>query len=313
MSKIYHFHELSELLSVRSPLLMLDQLRLDLSNMTATGIKMVSYNESVFSGHFPDFPVLPGMLQIAAMAQACRALMQASPNHDGDGVVVVKAMRRVKFRAPVTPGDILHLHCRVNRELEDGSIEFEIKNLLADGKLASSGFLTMSRQPSTWLSPVSDTSPCPLLAEVSGPGMTPAEIIRHIPHRHPFMLVDKAFSLEDMASVIGYKNITGTDPLVQATTPAMFPAYLQIESAAQLCCATTLAQPEFKGLLGIFMAVDEAEFFRPVLAGEQLVIKASTETKGSFGIASGYFMVGNTIVAKGAIKFALVKQENLQQ
>lgn len=304
MSMFYRYDALSELLAVKAPLLMLDQLQVDPDAMTVEGLKMVSFNENIFNGHFPDYPVLPGMLQIAAMAQACRMLFQEiSP---GDGVPTVKALRRVKFRTPVTPGAVLRVSGQVHQKHDDGAVEFEIKNRLANGDLASSGYVTFTRRPESWFTPAPNLNPCPFLRQTHASVFNAMDILHYIPHRHPFMLIDKAYGLENMNSAVGYKNITGSDPLVHATSPARFPAYLQIESGAQLGCATMLSQPQFHGLIGFFMSVDEAEFFRPVLPGEQLAIKASCEPKGTFGIATGHFMVGDATVAQATIKFALV-------
>ena len=311
MSMFYRYDALSEILSIKAPLLMLDQLIVDPEAMTAEGVKMVSFNEDVFNGHFPDYPVLPGMLQIAAMAQVCRILFQkCSP---GDGIPTVKSLRRVKFRTPVTPGMALRIHCAVHQKNDDGTVEFEIKNRVNNGDLASSGFITFTRRDETWFTPPPNLNPCPFLAEPPASVFNPLDILRYIPHRHPFMLIDKAYGLEDMNSAVGYKNITGCDPLVQATRPALYPAYLQIESGAQLGCATMLSQPQFHGLIGFFMSVDDAEFFRPVLPGEQLAIKAACEPKGTFGIATGHFMVGDATVARATIKFALVNAAAAKQ
>ncbi|MDD4099075.1 MAG: 3-hydroxyacyl-[acyl-carrier-protein] dehydratase FabZ, partial [Lentisphaeria bacterium] len=60
MSMFYRYDALSELLAVKAPLLMLDQLQVDPDAMTVEGLKMVSFNENIFNGHFPDYPVLPG-------------------------------------------------------------------------------------------------------------------------------------------------------------------------------------------------------------------------------------------------------------
>ena len=86
----------------------------------------------------------------------------------------------------------------------------------------------------------------------------------------------------------------------------------QIEAGAQLGCAGMLSQPENKGMLGFFMSIDSAEFLRPVLPGERLDIKITYEPHGRFGVANGEFYVGETKVAVGTIKFALVPKETAQ-
>lgn len=305
MTKLYFYEELKPLLKVNPPLFMLDKLYVDPDKKSADGIKQVTMNDTVFQGHFPGQPVLPGVLQVAAMAQASKVLFMTL--YPGENTPVVVSFRKVKFRTPVVPGMTLRISTEASTEGEDGKVEFQIKNYVNGDELASSAYITFQRKPEGWFTPLADEGEAPFMAEADKTKiMSPIAIMEHIPHRFPFMLVDGAYGLDDVEKVIGFKNVTCSDPLVQAANPSAFPCYLQIEAGAQLGCAAMLAQPENKGLLGFFMSIDKAEFLRPVLPGDKMTMKIVCEPRGKFGIATGEFYVGSTLAANAEIKFALV-------
>ncbi|MDD9899422.1 MAG: 3-hydroxyacyl-ACP dehydratase FabZ [Alphaproteobacteria bacterium] len=100
-----------ELLPHRYPLLLVDRIVDVVPNESATGIKNVTFNEPHFMGHFPGAPVMPGVLIVEAMAQTAGALVVHSNGKDFEGkLVYFMAIDDAKFRKPVVPGDVLHIH-----------------------------------------------------------------------------------------------------------------------------------------------------------------------------------------------------------
>ena len=101
--------EIQEILPHRFPFLLVDRvLSVDAEKIVA--IKNVSWNEPFFPGHFPGMPVMPGVLQVEAMAQAGGILAAKSGQFDpATQVVFFMAINNVKFRKPVTPGDQLEI------------------------------------------------------------------------------------------------------------------------------------------------------------------------------------------------------------
>ena len=105
----------------RYPFLMIDRVVDVVLNRSAIGVKNVSVNESFFAGHFPNHPVMPGVLIIEAMAQTAAVLVVETLGPDAAGkVVYFMSIEGAKFRRPVVPGDQLRIH--VTKERNRGNV-----------------------------------------------------------------------------------------------------------------------------------------------------------------------------------------------
>lgn len=116
--KIYRIEEIMKMLPHRYPFLLVDRLEVEVPGEKGTGIKNVTMNEEFFQGHFPGNPVMPGVLQIEAMAQTAGAIVIAKDNNN-DGQtksVLFMSIDGVKFRKPVKPGDQLRMHVEKIKE-----------------------------------------------------------------------------------------------------------------------------------------------------------------------------------------------------
>jgi len=106
-----------KLLPHRYPFLLIDKM-IDMDGEeSGTAIKNVTINEPFFQGHFPDKPVMPGVLLVEAMAQAAGALVL---NHLGDAhagkLVFFMSIDKARFRKPVLPGDVVHFHVKLSNK-----------------------------------------------------------------------------------------------------------------------------------------------------------------------------------------------------
>lgn len=111
-NKIYHIEEIMEMLPHRYPFLLVDRLEVEVPGEKGVGLKNVTMNEEFFQGHFPGNPVMPGVLQVEAMAQTAGAIVIANiedyKNHQTS--VLFMSVDGLKFRKPVKPGDQLKIH-----------------------------------------------------------------------------------------------------------------------------------------------------------------------------------------------------------
>ena len=108
--RVLDVEQIKKLLPHRPPFLFVERLTDIVPHESATGWKAVSVNEPYFQGHFPDYPVLPGVLIVEAMAQAAGALVVHSLGElSGKRMVYFMTIEKARFRKPVRPGDLLRM------------------------------------------------------------------------------------------------------------------------------------------------------------------------------------------------------------
>lgn len=105
-------NEIMHTLPHRYPFLMVDRVIEFQEDTRAVGVKAVTINEPYFQGHFPGHPVMPGVLQVEAMAQVASIIMMRRPENIGK-IGYFMSANDVKFRKPVFPGDTLFIHCEM--------------------------------------------------------------------------------------------------------------------------------------------------------------------------------------------------------
>ena len=109
---ILDINEIRRILPHRYPFLLVDRI-VEMDTERIVGIKNVTHNEPFFTGHFPDFPVMPGVLIVEAMAQAAGVLVLKSINDRDRKLVLLVAIENARFRKPVVPGDTLRMEMKV--------------------------------------------------------------------------------------------------------------------------------------------------------------------------------------------------------
>lgn len=108
---IINIEQIIKLIPHRYPLLLVDKVIAIEPNKSIVGVKNVTFNEPHFTGHFPDKPIMPGVLIIEAMAQAGAIMVIHSGDFNPeDNLVYFMSIDGAKFRKPVVPGDVLELH-----------------------------------------------------------------------------------------------------------------------------------------------------------------------------------------------------------
>ena len=281
------------------PMVLLDGAQ-QVSEKVYVGCKYVTQNELFFIGHFPEHPIMPGVLQIEAMKQ----LAQLFLNDRFGGKMQLIKCNRVKFRNPVTPG------CRMKITLE--VLEETPEQIVAAAKaeipagVASEAKLTFGLLPAA--EPVSG-----VFAQFNEFDAKPDTVAMDfkatmglMPHRFPFLLVDYISKIEG-EELISIKNVSINEPIFAQMADPVMPMSLLCEIGAQAGCACVLSRPENAGKLGYFMAIDEAEMLYPVRPGDQLVVHLTVPSgKSRFGKGGGYMEVNGRRVFAVTLTFALV-------
>ena len=114
MSVVFDIQAIRDILPHRYPFLLVDRI-IEMDEERIVGIKNVTVNEPCFQGHFPEFPVMPGVLIVEAMAQVAGILVLKSIPDRHSKLVLLASVDEAKFRKPVLPGDQLRIEMRMER------------------------------------------------------------------------------------------------------------------------------------------------------------------------------------------------------
>lgn len=136
------------------------------------------------------------------------------------------------------------------------------------------------------------------------------DILKILPHRYPFLLVDRVLELEPEKRIVGLKNVTINEPFFQGHFPGapVMPGVLIIEAMAQVAgIMTFINMPEGHRKLVYFTGIENAKFRRPVIPGDQLRLEmVLVNRKNHFGTMSGRATVDGRLVAEATVRFAIV-------
>jgi 3-hydroxyacyl-[acyl-carrier-protein] dehydratase len=142
--------------------------------------------------------------------------------------------------------------------------------------------------------------------------LTSVEIQEIIPHRYPFLMVDRILEIVSGEKAVGIKNVSVNEPFFQGHFPGnpVMPGVLIVEAMAQVGAVALLSRDEFKGKLVLFRGIDKLRFREVVHPGDTLTIEvALTGLKGVVGRGKGRAWVGKKLAASGELIFALVERE----
>lgn len=142
--------------------------------------------------------------------------------------------------------------------------------------------------------------------------MESKDIQKILPHRYPFLLVDRILEMEPGKKAVGIKNVSGNEPFFQGHFPGypVMPGVLIIEAMAQVGAVAALAAPGMEGKLALFAGIDGARFRRQVLPGDQLHFEVEVlKMRGTIGKSKGTARVNGEVVAEAELLFAIVEQK----
>ncbi len=138
--------------------------------------------------------------------------------------------------------------------------------------------------------------------------LSATDIQKIIPHRYPFLLVDRIVELEPMKRAVGIKNVTVNEQFFQGHFPGqpVMPGVLILEAMAQVGGVAMLYPEENRGKIAMFGAMERVKFRKPVVPGDQLRMVAELiKVRGNMGKLWGEAYVDGQLVAEGEFLFAL--------
>ena len=146
-------------------------------------------------------------------------------------------------------------------------------------------------------------------------GLDIEQIKELLPHRYPFLLVDRVTSAEPGQRATGYKNLTANEPFFQGHFPfrGIMPGVLMVEALAQLASIAILLKPEYKDSLGVFTGIDGFKFRSMAEPGDRLDLEVQLlKMKGPIGKLRGVAKVGDKVACEGEISFSILDQEKVK-
>ncbi|OPF51480.1 3-hydroxyacyl-[acyl-carrier-protein] dehydratase FabZ [Clostridium baratii] len=134
------------------------------------------------------------------------------------------------------------------------------------------------------------------------------EIKEILPHRYPFLLVDRVIEMEEGKSITGYKNVTINEEFFNGHFPEepVMPGVLILEAIAQVGAIAILSKEEFKGKIPLFAGADKVRFRQKVVPGDRLELSCEiVKLRGPVGIGKGIAKVDGKKVCEAEIMFAI--------
>lgn len=158
-----------------------------------------------------------------------------------------------------------------------------------------SDLLAMAPTPVTSASPVMDIN----------------EVMRVLPHRYPFLMVDRVVEFDGETKAVGVKSVTINEPFFQGHFPGhpVMPGVLQVEAMAQVASIVMMRKTENSGKIGYFMSADEVKFRKPVFPGDTLFIHVEMlKARKNLGKATCKCVVNGEVVSEGILLFGIVNK-----
>jgi UDP-3-O-[3-hydroxymyristoyl] N-acetylglucosamine deacetylase/3-hydroxyacyl-[acyl-carrier-protein] dehydratase len=141
-------------------------------------------------------------------------------------------------------------------------------------------------------------------------GLDVREVMRMLPHRYPFLLIDRVIEIDGFQRAVGIKNVSINEPFFMGHFPGkpLMPGVLQLEAMAQLSGVLLLRKLEHTGKLAVLWSIDKVKLRAPVEPGDQLRIEVETQRmKGETAQVRGTGTVGGKLVCEALLTFTMVE------
>ena len=141
-----------------------------------------------------------------------------------------------------------------------------------------------------------------------------ADIMRILPHRYPFLLVDRIVELEPGKRAVGVKNVTANEPQFTGHFPdrPIMPGVLMVEALAQTGGVAVLTLDEYRGKIGLFAGIDSCRFRRLVAPGDTLRLEVTVEKlRGMFGRVKAVASVDGEVAVEATLSIIVPRDQEL--
>jgi len=141
-----------------------------------------------------------------------------------------------------------------------------------------------------------------------------ADIMRIIPHRHPFLLVDRIVELEPGVRAVGIKAVTANEPQFTGHFPErpIMPGVLMVEALAQTAGVVVMSLDEYRGKVGLFAGIDDCRFRRMVVPGDTLRLEITVEKlRGMFGRVRGVASVDGEVAVEATLSIIVPRDQGI--
>lgn len=295
--------EIRDVLPCKDSFLFLDRVQqIDENHYIA--LKAVTITELHFIGHFPNHPIMPGVLEVEAIAQLGELAVWKRLDPERKYDLYVKSLANVKFRRENNPGDRMLIDVQITNITDsEASLTATITN---NSGVACQAEMTLGLREKEW-----DIAIPKLFNEYDKCAESPMDvntIMSHIPHRFPFLFVDYVAKI-DGCHFTGVKNGTASDPAFRIYKDgySVLSGSVHPEIVAQAGCVHMLTNEANKGKLAYFMGIDRTDFYGAVLPGDQMRLEVEIpDTTKRFGKGEGYLYVDDKVISKTNLTFAIV-------
>lgn len=154
----------------------------------------------------------------------------------------------------------------------------------------------------------------PMTTETPTLPLEAAEIMRLLPHRYPFLLVDRIVELEPGKRAVGTKQVTANEPHFTGHFPdrPIMPGVLMVEALAQTAGIAVVTLDEHRGKLGLFAGIDDCRFKRLVLPGDTLRLEVTVEKlRGMFGRLRGVATVDGEVAVEATLSIVIPRDQSI--
>jgi 3-hydroxyacyl-[acyl-carrier-protein] dehydratase len=154
----------------------------------------------------------------------------------------------------------------------------------------------------------------PMTTEPATLPLEAADIMRILPHRYPFLLVDRIVELEPGKRAVGLKQVTANEPHFTGHFPdrPIMPGVLMVEALAQTAGIAVMTLDEYRGKLGLFAGIDDCRFKRLVVPGDTLRLEVTVEKlRGMFGRVRAVATVDGELAAEATLSIIIPRDQAL--